>query len=187
MASFTIIIDYNNDLQNSHKYRGIALSAICTNVFEYIILELYGHLLTSSELQFAYKSKTSTTQCAWMAREVISYYNNNGSGVYACLLDCSKAFDCVRHDKQLQKLMSTGLLPIIIRSLMYMYSNSKIQVKWKDLRSQVMGAELPTNYYGCVGYADDLKLLCPGLKGLQRMLNICNEFSCSNGLIFNAT
>ncbi len=32
----------------------------------------------------------------------------------------------------LQKLMSTGLPPIIIRSLMYMYSNSKIQVKWKD-------------------------------------------------------
>ncbi len=28
--------------------------------------------------------------------------------------------------------MSTGLPPIIIRSLMYMYSNSKIQVKWKD-------------------------------------------------------
>ncbi len=51
----------NNDLQNSHKYRGIALSAICTKVFEYIILELYGHLLTSSELQFAYKSKVSTT------------------------------------------------------------------------------------------------------------------------------
>ncbi len=51
----------NNDLQNSHKYRGIALSDICTKVFEYINLELYGHLLTSSELQFAYKSKVSTT------------------------------------------------------------------------------------------------------------------------------
>ncbi len=27
----------------------------------------------------------------------------------------------------------------------------------------------------------------PGLKGLQRMLNICNTFSCSNVLIFNTT
>ncbi len=67
-----------------------------------------------------------------MAREVISYYNNNGSDIYVCLLDCSKAFDSVRHDMPLQRLMSTGLPPIIIRSLMYMYSNSKIQVKWKD-------------------------------------------------------
>ncbi len=63
-----------------------------------------------------------------MAREVISY-NNNGSDVYVCLLDCSKAFENVRHDNLLQKLMSTSLPPIVIRSLMYMYSNSKIQVE----------------------------------------------------------
>ncbi len=44
------ILKDNNDLQNTHKYRGVALSAICTKVFEYIILELYGHLLTSNEL-----------------------------------------------------------------------------------------------------------------------------------------
>ncbi len=75
-----------------------------------------------------------------MAREVISYYNNNGSDVYACLLDCSKAFDYAGHDKLLQKLMCTGLPPIIIRSLMYMYCNSKIQVKWKDSISVPFGA-----------------------------------------------
>ncbi len=152
-----------------------------------------------------------------MAREVISYYNNNGSDVYARLLDCSKSFYPVRHDKLLQKLMSTGLPPIIIRSLMYIYSNSKIQVKWKDsisvpfdavngmkqgsvlspslftlllddllfeLEKSGDGCRIGTNYYGCVGYVDGLKLLCPGLKGLQRMLNICNKCSCSNGLIF---
>ncbi len=101
-----------------------------------------------------------------------------------------------------------------------MYSNSKIQVKWKDsisvpfdaangmkqgsvlspilftlllddllfeLEKSGDGCRIGTNYYGCVGYTDDLKLLCPGLKGLQRMLNICNKFSCSNGFIFNAT
>ncbi len=66
-------------------------------------------------------------QCTWMAREIISYVN--GSDVYACLLDCSKAFDHVRHDNLLQKLMSTGLPPVKIRSLMYMYSNSKMEVK----------------------------------------------------------
>ncbi len=102
----------NNDLQNSPKYRGIALSVICIKVFEYIILELYGHLSASSELQFAYKSKASTTQCTWMAREVILYYNNNGSHVYACLLDCSKAFDHVRHDKLLQKLKEWNMFQI---------------------------------------------------------------------------
>ncbi len=38
-----------------------------------------------------------------------------------------------------------------------------------------------------MGYDHDLKFLCPDLKGLQRMLNIYNKYSCSNGLIFNAT
>jgi len=210
----------NNDVQNSQKYRGIALSAICTKLYEYIILELYGSLLTSSDLQFAYKSEASTTQCTWMAREVISYYNNNGSDVYACLLDCSKAFDRVRHDKLLKKLMSTGLPPVITRSLMFMYTNSKIRVKWKDAVSEPFsasngvkqgsvlspilftlllddliveleksgdGCRIGNKFYGCFGYADDLKLLCPGLSGLQRMLNICKSFSSGNGLTFNAT
>ncbi len=127
----TIVPQDNNGLQllQIPQYWGIALSAICTKVFEYFIVELYRHLLTSSELQFVSKSKASITQCTWMAREVISYYNNNGSDVYACLLDCTNAFDCVRHDKLMQKLMYMGMPSIIIRSLMYIYSNSKIEVK----------------------------------------------------------
>ncbi len=79
------------------------------------------HMLTSGDLQFAYKADTSTTQCTWATREVITYYNNNGSDVYSCLLDCSNAFDRIRHDKLLQKLISTGL-PLIIT----MYVNSQI-------------------------------------------------------------
>ncbi len=86
-------------------------------------------MLTSGDLLFAYKADTSTTQCAWAAREVISYYNNNASDVYSCLLDCSKAFDRIRHDKLLQKLISTGLPPVITRSLMNMYVNSQTRVR----------------------------------------------------------
>ncbi len=56
-----------------------------------------------------------------------------------------------------------------------------------ELEKSGDGCRICTNYYGCVGYADDLKLLCPDLKDLQRMLKICNQFSCSNGLTFNAT
>ncbi len=58
-------------------------------------------MLTSGDLQFACKADTSTTQCTWAATEVITYYNNNGSDVCSCLLDCSKAFDRIRHDKLL--------------------------------------------------------------------------------------
>ncbi len=56
-----------------------------------------------------------------------------------------------------------------------------------ELEKSGDGCRIGTNYCGYVGYAGDQKLLCPGLKGLQRMLNICNKLSCSNGLIFNTT
>lgn len=209
----------NNDMKSSDKYRGIALSALCNKLFEYVILDLYGHLLISGELQFAYKHNASTTQCTWVAREVISYYNNNGSDVYSCLLDCSKAFDRIRHDKLLYKLIQTGLPAVITRSLMGMYVNSQLRVKWRDklsasfdatngvkqgsvlspilftlclddlileLEKRGDGCWIGHKYYGIVGFADDLKLLCPSLKGLQKMLNVCHKFSVSTGLIFNS-
>ncbi len=83
-------------------------------------------MLTSGDLQFAYKADTSTIQYTWASREVITYYNNNGSDVYSCCLDCSKAFDHIRHDKLLQKLISTGHPLVITRSLMNMYVNSQM-------------------------------------------------------------
>ncbi len=97
-------------------------------------------MLICGDLQFAYNADTSTTQCTWSAREVLTYYNNNGSDVYSCLLECSKAFDHIRHDKLLQKLISTGLPSVITRSLMNMYVNSQIQVRWKNAVSERFGA-----------------------------------------------
>ncbi len=38
-------------------------------------------------------------------------------------------------------------------------------------------------YFGIVGFADDLKCLSPSLLGLQRMLNIYRAFSTTTGFI----
>ncbi len=43
-------------------FKSTEVLLICTKVFEYIIPELHGDLLTSSELRFAYKSKVFSTQ-----------------------------------------------------------------------------------------------------------------------------
>ena len=37
----------------------------------------------------------STNYCTYVVREVIDYYRNNGSDVFACTLDMQKAFDRV--------------------------------------------------------------------------------------------
>lgn len=40
---------------------------------------------------------------------------------------------------------------------------------------------------GAVCYADDLMLLCPSIKGLRVMLEICQNFGDSYGMKFNPT
>ena len=125
------------DLTTSNNYRGIALCALIMKIFEYVFLNNHPDSFASNENQFAYKKKSSTTDCTWVAREVISYYTRNGSNVFACFLDCSKAFDKIRFDILFDKLISKGVSPILIRFLMYSYMNSTVRVRWNGAYSDV--------------------------------------------------
>ncbi len=40
-------------------------------------------------------------------------------------------------------------------------------------------------YYGSLEYADDLKLLCPGLRGLQKMITICEQYGNRFSISYN--
>ncbi len=42
--------------------------------------------------------------------------------------------------------------------------------------SNGIGYHIGYKYYGSLGYADDLKLLCPSIKSLKKMVNICAQF-----------
>ena len=77
----------------NNYYRGIALSSLLSNVFDSCIISLNSMWLRSDDLQFAYKKSCSTIQCVSMVTEVINYYRHNGSSVYMCMLDASKACD----------------------------------------------------------------------------------------------
>jgi hypothetical protein len=118
------------------NYRGIALCTLILKVFEYTLLLKYNDKLLSGDHQFAYKSKLSTTMCTWAARETIAHYNRNGSSVFACLLDCSKAFDKIRYDVLFPKLLDKGVPPIIVRFILYSYLNSQIKIKWNGAESE---------------------------------------------------
>ncbi len=114
----------------SDNYRAIALCVLVLKIFEYCVLNSNRDKLRASSLQFAYKPEHSTSQCTWVSKEIVSYYNNNGSDVYGCLLDCSKAFDKIRYDVLCDKLIAKGLPLSIVRIIMYMYLNGNAQVRW---------------------------------------------------------
>ena len=68
------------------------------------ILLLEGHKLNCQELQFGFQPGTSTNACSWALNSVIEYYNSEGSPVYSCTMDLSKAFDFVDFQKLFSKL-----------------------------------------------------------------------------------
>ena len=118
------------ELDKSENYRSIALSSVIGKTLDWVILLKEKNALNSSELQFGFKEGTSTTQCTYVLLETVNYFNYHGSNVYTLLLDATKAFDRVHYCKLFRELIKRKMSPSVIRLLLYMYTNQKLQVKW---------------------------------------------------------
>ena len=186
-----------------------------------MIIELYQNTLVSSDMQFAYKSQHSTALCSVAYLETLQYcnYRQNGSQVYSCLLDASKAFDCIHYGKLFNILISGRLPAFIIRVLFDSYSRQQSRAMWNScyteyfymsnvvkrgsvlsailftiyidrllilLRGCGVGCKINNCYTGAISCADDITLSCPSIRGLNRMLDICNKFAAKHYLIFNS-
>ncbi len=62
-----------------------------------------------------------------ISTEIISYYTFNGSNVYTVLLN---AFDRVNYCKLFRKLLDRNMSPLVLRLLLYIYTNQSLQVRW---------------------------------------------------------
>ena len=47
------------------------------------------------------------------------------------------------------------------------------------------GERISDIFLGCLAYADDVTLVSPTVRGMQRMLDICNEYARDHVLVFN--
>ncbi len=54
-----------------------------------------------------------------------------------------------------------------------------------SLKTSNIGCHIGSKYFGRIGYADDLDLLCPTAYGLQKMLNICESLGEEYGVTYN--
>jgi len=88
------------------------------------VLELYGHLLLTSPLQFGFKKKLSTSHALYMLRRIVDYYVRNGSRVNVSLLDFRKAFDGVDHATLFQRLLDEGLPVGVVKLLARWYDGT---------------------------------------------------------------
>ena len=117
------------------SYRAIAGSSLILKTFELVVLVLWGHLLSSDSLQFGYKARTSTTHCTWLVSGIVQHMLKGGINPILTVLDCSKAFDKCKFSILFNRLLDKGLLPIVVRVLLFIYMEQYRWVKWGDARS----------------------------------------------------
>ena len=77
-----------------------------------------------------FQQNMSTTHCTYVMMETISYYNANGSNVYALMLDARKAFDRVNYCKLFRVILKCKVSTLVLRLLLYMYTKQKLKVRW---------------------------------------------------------
>ncbi len=127
--------DLKESLTTSDNYRGIALGSIMCKIYDIVMINRYSDILSSSSMQFAYKSQHSTALCTNLVRETAEHYISNDGCIYTCLLDASKAFDRVNFVQLFKILMNRGLPPIVIRSIINMYTSQEMRACWKGYMS----------------------------------------------------
>jgi len=120
---------------HSDSFRGIALSSIFGKLFDNIIVSKFYDKLSTSDLQFGFKQKSSTHMCTMVLKETVSYYVNNSSSVFCTFLDASKAFDRVNYCKLFRLLIKRGLPACIIRALIMMYTFQQVRISWSGIVS----------------------------------------------------
>ncbi len=77
------------NLSSSDHFRAITLTSIFGKLLDFIILIKEENSLCTSDLQFSFKTGSSTRLCTSMVQETMSSYVHNGTNVYGLLLDAS--------------------------------------------------------------------------------------------------
>ena len=101
-----LVKDNLGDMTQSDNYRTIAATTHILKLLDIVILMLQGEKLGCDELQCGFQEKSSTTICTWAVYAVIDYYYRQGTAVYGCAMDLSKAFDLVEWVTLFQTLQS---------------------------------------------------------------------------------
>ena len=115
-----LIKNSRGNKKSSDNYRSLTIGMGLAKILDIVILNQQADKLKTSDLQFGFKEKSSTTMCTFMALETIEHYKSYGSSVHVLLLDASKAFDRVDYIKLFYKLLNRSMCPLTVRLLLNM-------------------------------------------------------------------
>ena len=137
-CSFLPLLKPGKNPDKFDSYRAIAGASQVLKLFEYVILEVWGHCLGSDSLQFGYKGGTGADQCTWLMLTTAEYFKQRGSDTLCCLLDVTKGFDRVKFYTLFSTLL-TRLPHVVVRVLMFTYMKQEGFVKLGGQQSSSFG------------------------------------------------
>jgi hypothetical protein len=132
-----IIKDKLGSVNISKNYRSVCITSLVLKQFDWIIVNLFGEALGFHDLQFAYQPGVSANMCSWAVVETVGYFLRNGSDVFGCSMDKTKAFDVCKFSILFRK-MYMKISPIFLRLIVFMYMNQFSNVRF--------GGELSSNF-----------------------------------------
>ena len=119
----------------SENFRGICLQSMFCKLLDHLIFEKEKNALVTSDLQFGFKPKLSSSLATAVVTETIDYYLDRGGCVYALALDASKAFDRVEYVTLFKHLITRNVNPFYVRILLNMYIKQQIRVSFNNTES----------------------------------------------------
>ena len=181
-----IIKDHQGNHADLSNYRGITISPISSKLFEHVLKLKFCHHLSTSAYQFGFKKNSSTVHALHCLKQTVNYYVNNGSRVFCCFLDASKAFDRVVHTGLFLKLINRKVPLIFLDIIITWYGELLCRVKWGDAYSEWFsvtagvrqGGVLSPDFYSI--YIDDL------IKKLKSLLKGCYYLTIFAAALFYA-
>ena len=124
------------DATKFDSWRAVAGASQLLKLFEYVLLNIWGHHLESDTLQFGFKPGTGTDQCTWLLHAVAEHYLHRGSPTLCCLLDVRKGFPSVRFGDLFEICLLKKKLPAVVcRVLVFMYKEQSGFIFLKGRRS----------------------------------------------------
>ncbi len=178
----------------SSNYRPIAIASVLSKILELVILKYTGNFLGTTDNQFGFKRGVGTEMAIYGVKQIAHHYMRNGTPVYACYMDASKAFDLVNHYTLLQKLCDRGVPSVIIRLLCFWFRNQTFQVRWGQTFSRhfsvltsVRQGSVTSPYYFAV-YLDNLsKQLTKSEVGCRIGGIVINHFCFADDVVLLTT
>ena len=193
-----IVKDQHGDKGDMNNYCGITIAPILSKIFEHALQIVFKPFLTTSQYQFGFKKKASTSHAIHFLKESVEYYTTHGSSVYCSFLDASKAFDRLVHAGLFLKLLRRNIPLIFLNVIISWYANLTCCVRWGNAVSDWFvikagvrqGGILSPTFY-CL-YVDDLVEILAALNIgchlkdiFQELLSATEEYCKSWDIMLN--